>query len=106
MINIPVYGIHHDPDYYPEAEKYRPERFTPDEVVKRPMCSFLPFGEGPRICIGLRFGLMQAKLGLALLLKNFRFTLHPSTPVPLEIHPNMAILTSMSDILLKMEKIA
>lgn len=46
MILLPVYAIHHDAEFYPEPEKFIPERFELDEVQKRPSCTFLPFGEG------------------------------------------------------------
>lgn len=105
FVTVPVLAIQHDPEFYPEPEKYDPERFTPEEMGKRPQCTFLPFGEGPRICIGLRFGMMQAKIGLALLLKNFRMTLHPKTTVPLEIDPEALIYVTKNDILLKFEPI-
>lgn len=47
---IPVYAIHHDPRYYPEPDAFDPERFSKDGA--RPAGTYLPFGDGPRICIG------------------------------------------------------
>lgn len=51
-VQIPVWGIHMDPEYYPEPEKFNPENFSPENKCKRPEMTFLPFGEGPRMCIG------------------------------------------------------
>ena len=52
-VMISVYSIHHDPEYYPDPEKYDPDRFSQEEIDKRHPYSFLPFGAGPRNCIGI-----------------------------------------------------
>lgn len=49
---IPIYSLHHDSKYYPNPEKFDPERFTEENQASRPHGTFLPFGDGPRICIG------------------------------------------------------
>jgi cytochrome P450 family 6 len=52
MILIPIYGLHHDPKYFPTPEVFNPENFNEEVQSKRPNHSYLPFGEGPRSCIG------------------------------------------------------
>lgn len=51
-IMIPMYSIHHDSKYYPNPDNFDPERFTREEKEKRPHGTFLPFGDGPRLCLG------------------------------------------------------
>nr|AZJ25101.1 CYP6AB133 [Cydia pomonella] len=65
---IPVQGLQTDEQYFDEPEQFRPERFHPDNRVENHV--YLPFGEGPRACIGERLGLMQSLAGLAALLRQ------------------------------------
>lgn len=51
-IMIPLYSIHHDPQYYPDPYEFKPERFVPEETRKRHSFVYMPFGQGPRNCIG------------------------------------------------------
>lgn len=51
-IFVSVWGMHSDPEYFPEPEKFIPERFDKAKIQARPEYSYLPFGDGPRICIG------------------------------------------------------
>nr|QTM97422.1 Cytochrome P450 [Sitophilus oryzae] len=87
-VHFPVYGLHRDPDYYPNPEVFNPENFSEENKAKRPEFTFLPFGEGPRMCIGLRFGLLQAKVGLISVIRNFNFTLSKRTQFPLKMEKN------------------
>lgn len=89
---IPVYSIHHDATYYPEPEKFQPERFTQEAIQQRPTCAYLPFGQGPRICIGMRFGRMKLAVGLITLIRNFRFSLAPDTPQPMQFKNHSFLL--------------
>lgn len=83
QIFIPVYAIHHDPEYYPEPNRFDPDRFKTDISQKRHPMTFLSFGDGPRACIGERFGLMQAKLALVVLIKNYKWTPTDKTVFPI-----------------------
>ncbi|KAL0281299.1 UNVERIFIED_CONTAM: hypothetical protein PYX00_002330 [Menopon gallinae] len=72
-IFIPLAAIHRDPEYYPDPDRFDPERFTPVEKEKRHPMTFLPFGDGPRSCIGNRFGLVIVKAGLSAILNKYAF---------------------------------
>jgi cytochrome P450 len=51
-VYLPVFALHHDSQYFPDPDKFDPERFTQENKQNRPNYTYLPFGEGPRICIG------------------------------------------------------
>lgn len=102
---IPVYAIHHDADNYPDPERYDPDRFAPEACESRKPYSFIPFGEGPRICIAARFGMLEARVGLAVLLLHFSFARCSKTNVPLVISSRHAVLTPEGGLWLKVEKL-
>ncbi|XP_073941945.1 cytochrome P450 6k1-like [Choristoneura fumiferana] len=69
---VNVMAIHRNEKYYPEPEKWRPERFSNPSDNDNKQFTFLPFGEGPHFCIGKRYGLMQVRTALAQLLHKYR----------------------------------
>ncbi|EFN89240.1 Cytochrome P450 6a2 [Harpegnathos saltator] len=91
-ITIPVFAMHRDPALFPDPDKFDPERFNPDQVKARRTYTYMPFGGGPRQCIGSRFGYMQTKIGVINVISNFKFKLHPRTPIPLVFDPNVFLL--------------
>ena len=79
-ILVPIYYIHHDKANYSEPEKFDPERFMPENKDQIEPCAFLPFVQGPRNCIGLRFALLEVKMTLANLILKYEFQRSPRTP--------------------------
>lgn len=61
-IILPVYGLHHDPKYYEDPETFKPERFIGGNKEKLTKYTFLPFGEGPRICLGTSKTIFQRQI--------------------------------------------
>ncbi|XP_072764620.1 uncharacterized protein [Anoplolepis gracilipes] len=102
-ITIPILGLQRDPSIYPDPDKFDPERFNEDKVAARHPYTFLPFGEGPRICIGSRFGYVQTKVGLVSLLSKFKFKLDPRTTVPIIIDKKSFVLAAKDGIYLTIE---
>ncbi|KAF2893764.1 hypothetical protein ILUMI_12409 [Ignelater luminosus] len=104
-VYIPVSGIHYDPEFYTEPEKYDPERFSEENRGRIPNFAHLPFGGGPRNCIGERFGLLVGKLGLARILSEYELERSLDTPVPLEYETKCLILASKVGLPMKFKKI-
>ncbi|XP_053327354.1 cytochrome P450 3A8-like [Spea bombifrons] len=82
---IPAFVLHRNPEIWPEPEEFRPERFSKENRENQDPYAFLPFGGGPRNCIGMRFALLNMKLAIVSLLQNFTFRTCSETPIPLEI---------------------
>ncbi len=80
-IIIYIYGAHHDPAHWPEPERFDPERFQPERKKKQPPFSYLPFGGGPRLCIGNNFALMEMQLVLAMMARRYQPELVPGQQI-------------------------
>jgi cytochrome P450 len=74
-IAISTYVMHHDPKLYPDPERFDPDRFTPENEAKLPRYAYLPFGGGPRVCIGNTFAMLEARLILLTVLQQFSLQL-------------------------------
>jgi cytochrome P450 len=84
LIFISPYVAHRDPKFWPDPERFDPERFTPEQVASRPRHVYYPFGEGPHVCIGNNFALMEMQLILSTALQRFRLRLLPGHPIALK----------------------
>ncbi|EDV24414.1 uncharacterized protein TRIADDRAFT_56195 [Trichoplax adhaerens] len=85
MVGFPIYAIHYNPKLWPKPNEFIPERFSPEEKAKQIPCSYLPFGGGPRNCIGMRLALLEAKLALVKIIQNFELKTVAETEIPLKL---------------------
>jgi cytochrome P450 len=91
FIVVPIYVLHRHERLWEQPNRFDLTRFAPAEVKARPRCTYMPFGAGPRICIGASFAMMEATVILATLLRAFRFHappgLKPRPVVRLSLRP-------------------
>ncbi len=86
ILFISITALHRDARYWERPHEFYPEHFDPETEKERPRMAYLPFGAGPRMCIGNHFALMEMQLLLAMLVRHFDFELdasHPVEPEPL-----------------------
>ena len=81
VLSINIYVTHRNPTLWPEPDRFDPERFTPEAVAKRHRFAYLPFGGGPRICIGNGFAMAEAQVILAIIVQRYRLRLAPGHEV-------------------------
>ncbi len=97
IVNINVQYIHHNPEYYPNPEKWDPERFMPENRDKLIPYTYMPFGIGPRNCVGMRFALMEAKTAMVHMISKFKFVRSQNTQIPLKFN-KLKFLISVDNI--------
>jgi cytochrome P450 len=78
---INIYGMHYDPRFFENPEQFNPERFSAENEKLIPKYAYVPFGAGPRICIGNAFAIMEARLILATLAQRFELSVAPNFKV-------------------------
>uniref|UniRef100_A0A7N6AYB3 unspecific monooxygenase n=1 Tax=Anabas testudineus TaxID=64144 RepID=A0A7N6AYB3_ANATE len=90
-VMIPVYALHRDPELWPEPEVFKPDRFSKENKPHINPYTYLPFGAGPRNCLGTRFALVVVKLALVEVLQNFTFSVCEETEIPLQMEASAII---------------
>lgn len=97
-IIVPVYSMHRDAEFFPNPDTFDPERFRDENVASIRPYSYLPFGAGPRNCVGMRFGLQVMKMGLMHSVRSVQFVRTEKTKVPLEFEKASVSVLKIKDI--------
>lgn len=92
LVEISSQAVHHNPDYYPDPEQYNPDRFLPENKDRLVPYTYLPFGLGPRNCVGNRFAYQEIKLFLARVVTKYLITPSVNTPKKLIFKPSSGLL--------------
>ena len=85
LVVIPIYAVRRHEQLWRDPNSFQPERFDPEAERHYPRCQFMPFGAGPRFCIGSSFAMIEAVAILATLLKGTRFEVAPGH-LPVQKH--------------------
>ena len=96
LVEIPVYAIHRSEKFYKNPNQYIPERFLKENRNEIIPYTFMPFGTGPRHCIGMRFALMEVKLAMAHIILRYRFFETDKTEKEFVLRPLTPLLTPIS----------
>ncbi|PJZ69950.1 cytochrome P450 [Leptospira perolatii] len=83
-VSICIFNLHRNPDFWNNPDQFDPDRFDEENSKDRPKYAYIPFGGGPRVCIGNVFALTEAVLVLAMVARKFRFSLVPGKKIALE----------------------
>ena len=99
VIAICLYVLHRHPGFWDRPDTFNPERFSPENTKRRNKYAYIPFGAGPRQCIGNNFGLMEAALVMACILQRFELHRMPD----MEVHPQaLFVLRSNRDVMMSL----
>ncbi|XP_031667473.1 cytochrome P450 3A27-like [Oncorhynchus kisutch] len=85
IVLVPTWTLHRDPEIWSDPEEFMPERFSKENKESIDPYTYMPFGAGPRNCIGMRFALIMIKLAMVEILQSFTFSVCDETEIPLEM---------------------
>jgi cytochrome P450 len=88
-VMICPYTLHRHPGFWPDPDEFRPERFAPGAPPPAHRYAYIPFGAGPRVCVGSHLGMMEAVLVAAMVAREFRFELQG--PAVRDPEPNLSL---------------
>lgn len=104
LLLIPIYAIQRDPQNFEDPDKFDPERFSDENKGNIKPMTFIPFGCGPRNCIGSRFAILEMKIMFVSILKEFSLVVTDKTQIPLRFSKSSFNLLAEKGYWLGLEK--
>lgn len=101
---IPIFAIHRDPQYFPDPDGFNPERFSEENKKNIKPYTYIPFGAGPRNCIGSRFALLETKALFFHILTHFKIVAVEKTENPVQLDPQVFSFQAKNGFWLGLEK--
>ena len=101
MLFLPIWALHRHELWWERPDEFDPDRFDPGTGPRRDKYQYLPFGAGPRVCVGANFAMMQARIILATLVARFRFTAQPPAPHPvmiMTVRPDPGVFVELEEV--------
>ncbi|XP_067000520.2 cytochrome P450 6j1 [Anabrus simplex] len=105
LVLLPAKALHHDHKYFPQPHIFDPERFSEGRRNTIPRFAYLPFGEGPRLCLGRRFAELQIKVGVASIILHYDIKRTVKTPDPVVQDPDHFFATAKDGLWLDFQKL-
>ncbi|GAB1602229.1 cytochrome P450 3A8-like [Argonauta hians] len=102
-VRIAVDALHYDPKYWPEPEKFIPERFSEEGKAQQEPFTFIPFGGGPRVCLGMRLFKLEFRIAVVQMMRKFKILATEKTENPLML-ANTFLTTPKNPILVKIQR--
>ncbi|CAG2196160.1 CYP3A [Mytilus edulis] len=102
-VTIPISALHRISQNWPDPDKFDPQRFTQENKAKRPMYSYLPFGLGPRVCVGMRLVVMETKMALIAMIQHFKYCSCSKTEIPIPLEKGL-LARPLNGVYIRVEK--
>ncbi|GJQ82526.1 hypothetical protein Trydic_g14511 [Trypoxylus dichotomus] len=103
---IPAYSLHNDEKHFPNPQQFDPERFFGTNKNGIEKYAYIPFGQGPRICLGMRFAILQTKVAMIKLVQNFKLSVnYTRTKLPIRLHPHGIILAAKDSLWINFKEV-
>ena len=100
-VKFPVWALHHSSEFYENPDKFRPERFLNETKENIEPYAYIPFGGGPRKCLGMRFALIEMKIALAKIFQKYQICTTPETK--LDFHSGDSLFLSYPELKLRLK---